>query len=268
MPVVLVEVGGVARSGHLYGDRTGVEYEYPGGRYESWIQPGERFVYQVPRMGYIGCGLIGEIRSSTASGRLICTVDNVNYFDEPVPLKDANGDYYEADPAFWRDKVYWGQGVRPLTNERFDEILAAASAPVRLGGRTTDATSAAYSDSVTAQKVERISVDAAAAAMQARFGASVTEMPHNNPGFDLLVGPEADPLRYVEVKGTQASAPVFFMSDGERQFSRRHHGRYTLVVVSGIDVASGSHTALTVRDGALDGEDVDMTVSQWRGRLI
>jgi hypothetical protein len=53
MPVVLVEVGGVARSGHLYGDRTGIEYEYPGGRYEAWIQPGERFVYQVPRVGYV-----------------------------------------------------------------------------------------------------------------------------------------------------------------------------------------------------------------------
>lgn len=57
------------------------------------------------------------------------------------------------------------------------------------------------------------------------------------------------------------------MSDCEREFSRRHEDRYTIVVVSGIDVTARTHTTLTVRDGALDGDDVEMKVSQWRGRV-
>jgi hypothetical protein len=80
MPVVLMEVGGVARSGHLYGDRTGIEHEYPGGRYESWIQPGERLMYQMPRVGYIGCGIIGDINLGTTLGRLVCRVEDVRLF--------------------------------------------------------------------------------------------------------------------------------------------------------------------------------------------
>ncbi|PVG82106.1 hypothetical protein DDE18_15620 [Nocardioides gansuensis] len=268
MPVVLVEVGGVARSGHLYGDRTGIEYEYPDGRYEAWIQPGERFVYQTPRIGYIGYGIVGDVRPSPAAGRRICRVDDVRYFEKPVPLKNPAGSYYEADTTYWRDKVYWGQGVRPLSDERFDQILSVGSVPANLTSNQAEQVSPVYTDAETSRRVERISVNAAIAAMCERFKVHVKEMPRNNPGFDLLVGQAKSPLRYVEVKGTQSAAPVFFMSDGEREFSRRYQDRYTLVVVSGIDVTAGSHTTLTVRDGALDGDDVEMKVSQWRGRVV
>lgn len=264
MPIVLVEVGGVARSGHLYGDRTGVEYEYPAGRYESRIQTGERFIYQVPRIGYVGAGIIGAIRASEAEGRLICEVLSVEFFDEPVGLKDPSGNYYEADPTYWRDKVYWGQGVRPLSDERFDAILAVADIAAEDDASVTNG---GYADHRTARQVEDISVAIAVESMATRFGELVHVMPHNNPGFDLRVGPEHEPVRYVEVKGTQASQPVFFMSDGEREFSIRHADKYTLVVVSGISLADRSHESVVVRDGAVVGDDLTMTPSQWRGRL-
>lgn len=265
MPVVLVEVGGVARSGHLYGDRTGVEYEYPAGRYESWIQRGDRFVYQVPRVGYVGCGIIGEIRQSSTVGRLVCNVLSVRLFEDPVSLKNGAGSYYEADPTYWKDKVYWGQGVRPLSDRHFDAIVAAASVSLT---PDPDSVAPSHADSKTAQKVEKISVAAAVTAMQDRFGAPVHVMPHNNPAFDLRVGPEASPIRFVEVKGTQSAAPVFFMSDGEREFSIHNSARYTLIVVSGVDVDAGTNASISTRDGALTGDDVEMRPSQWRGRLL
>jgi hypothetical protein len=265
MPVVLVEVGGIARSGHLYGDRTGIEYEYPAGRYESRITTGDRFVYQVPRVGYVGSGIIGEITASASAGRLVCEVHSVRFFDEPVGLKDRKGNYFEADPTYWRDKVYWGQGVRPLSDERFDAIMAAAgSAPIP----DPDPTAPSYADNESAKEVEELSVKAAVAAMAERFESQIQVMPHANPGFDLRVGPENAPIRFVEVKGTQSAEPVFFMSEGERLFSIRNSAKYSLVVVAGIDVDAGTYTTLMTRDGALAGDGVDLRPTQWRGRLV
>jgi hypothetical protein len=111
-------------------------------------------------------------------------------------------------------------------------------------------------------------VAAAVEVMRERFGDDVHVMPHNNPGFDLRVGPREAPIRYVEVKGAQAAAPVFFMSDGEREFSIRNAASYTLVVATGVSVETGEHAAITVRDGAVTGDDVQMQPSQWRGRLL
>ena len=150
MPVVLMTVEGQTRSGHTYDDRTGVSYEYPSGRYERWIQTGDRFVYQRPRAGYTGCGIVGEIGVSATAGRLVCDVLSVVSFDKPVPLKDVSGKYYEADTKFWKDRVYWGQGVRPLADARFDEILAVT-------GHTQPAPSG-YASPAVARAVEDYSI--------------------------------------------------------------------------------------------------------------
>lgn len=264
VPVVLFEAGGVARSGHLYGDRTGVEYEYPAGRYERWIEPGERFLYQAPRVGYVGCGVIGEIAPSLEDGRLICQVHSVRFFDEPVGLKDSNGDYFEADPTYWKGKIYWGQGVRPISDERYDSVIATAGVA---SSSDPDPVAPAYADPATARAVEDMSVAVAVEHVHERFGESVKVMPRNNPGFDLLVGSASSPTRYVEVKGTQSAQPVFFMSEGEREFSVRNAAKYTLLVVSGIDLGSQTFQALTTRDGAVAGDGVQLMPSQWRGRL-
>lgn len=263
MPVVFVEVGGVARSGHEYGDRTGVEYEFPTRRYARLIQTGDRFVYQKPGLGYTGCGVVGVIRPSGTPGRSICDVEAVRLFETPVALADSAGSYYEADTTFWKDRVYWGQGVRPLSDERFDAIVRVVGTPTAVGLR-----SAPYASPKVAREVEDFSVAVAVARMKARFGMHVEVMPRNNPGFDLRVGPAGSPTRFVEVKGTQTSDPVFFMSDGERTFSQSHAGLYTLVVVSGIDLQARTHASVTERDGAVDGPDFDLQTAQWRGRVL
>ena len=267
MPVVLVEVGGVARSGHHYSDRTGLEYEYPGRRYDRLISSGERFVYQVPRVGYTGCGVIGDIRPSLEDGRLVCDVQSVDLFEAPVGLKDSTGHYFEADTRYWRDRIYWGQGVRPLSDSRFERILAVADhsshADTPVATKRT-----AYADSKTALAVEDYSVAVADAIVQQRFGLPTKVMPRTNPGFDIRVGSPEDPVWFVEVKGTQSAEPVFFISEGERLFSMRNALKYSLIVVSGINLKDGSHGRVVFRDGAVNGSDFDLRTTQWRGQVL
>lgn len=263
MPVVFVEVGGVARSGHRYNDLTGVAYEYPTGRYDNWVGTGDRFVYQRPGVGYVGCGIVGMKRPSPRAGRTICDVLQVQMFDEPVSLRDPSGQYFEQDPTYWKDKVYWGRGVRRLTDSRLDAILDSADAvPEGTGSERRR-----YATSADAAAVEAYSVGVASKIARGRFGGPVTEMPRNNPGFDLRVGNAGNPVRFVEVKGTRTLAPAFFMSEGERQFSIRNADLYTLIVVSGIDLVAGSHAMESIVDGAVHGDGFELAPTQWRGEV-
>lgn len=87
MAVVLATTSGNTRSGLSYDDRTGVSYEYPSGKYEKYIVPGERFVYQRVGGGYIGCGVIGAITASTSPDRLVCEILDYQPFAAEVSLK-------------------------------------------------------------------------------------------------------------------------------------------------------------------------------------
>jgi hypothetical protein len=99
-------------------------------------------------------------------------------------------------------------------------------------------------------------------------GHPVHRMPHNNPGFDILVGAAASPVRHVEVKGTTAADPVFFMSEGERLFSHHHSSDYTLLVVVGIELSTKSHAAIRVHHGRIDSLAAKLETAHWRGRLL
>lgn len=261
---MLVTVGGTARSGHLYDDRTGISYEYPSGRYEQWIQPGESFVYQKPGIGYIATGTIGDIRPSPVVGRLICDVLNVVEFPVAVPLRDAAGAYFEADRTFWKDKIYWGQGVRPLSQARLASILDAANAA---GGASS--VEGQYASSSTAVAVDRIAMQVAMQIVRERFPSHVVkQMPHNNPGYDILVGCHSEPVHFVEVKGTQAAEPIFFLSEGERRFSITNSDRYSLLAITGIDILAETYAACHLRAGAISESSAQLSPTQWRGRLI
>jgi hypothetical protein len=129
--VVLVTAHGEPRACYTYDDRTGISYEYPDGRYEAWITTGDRFVYHTPDVGYTGAGVIGEIRSGATARRLVCDILDHEPWDPAVPLKDADGEYFEADPGVWANgRVCWAQGVRRILEDRYDAILAAGSAAV------------------------------------------------------------------------------------------------------------------------------------------
>lgn len=264
MPIVLVTADGAERSGYTYDDRTGISYEYPK-KYDGLIQSGERFVYNKPGFGYAGLGVVGDIRSSANAGNLVCEILDYSPFARYVSLKDPHGEYYEADPAFWQTgNVYWARGVRPLSAKRFEQIADAAGMQTKTDGALQGPQTYASPDVSAA--VDLVAMRAAMAAVREWFaGENVHEMPKNNPGFDIRVGSEGAEVRFVEVKGTQAGAPLFFLTEGERKFSIREAPRYTMAVVSGIDIAAGSHTTITRQDGAVDKQILEPT--QWRGNL-
>jgi hypothetical protein len=263
MPLVFFSSEGAERSGYRYADRTGVSYEFPDA-YLARIRPGVPFVYHLAVRGYTGAGIVGPIRPSAQLGRSVCEILDYRGFDNDVPLKRPDGYYYEADPDAGKVNVYWAQGVRSISVAQFESIVAASlskEAPLRPG---------AYASAIDAKEVERASVDCAMAWLRAQYpGRVVVEMPHNNPGFDLMVGDIADPDLYVEVKGTRADSSVFWMTEGERAFSEANSAKYMLIVVSSLrpsEAGAGDWT-LRARMGAVRGDDLILEPSQWRGLL-
>lgn len=266
MPVVLTEVGGKARSGHLYDDRSGVSYEYPT-RYERLIRPGESFVYHRPRVGYVGCGVIGTITPSIEPGRLVCAIDSPVFFDHPVPFKDSNGTDLEA-PMSSTGKVFYQQGVRPISDAVYQRIVeeGAALAPGIPNGRALWTNM--YADPKDGRDVELYAVSAAQDWLETRYpGTRMIVMPHNNPGYDIRLDPTEGSIRYVEVKGTRSAVPRFFVTEGERLFSVRFAGSYTLVVVYGINLAARTHAGIADHDGGLDLLNIPLTAHQWSGLI-
>jgi hypothetical protein len=94
-------------------------------------------------------------------------------------------------------------------------------------------------------------------------GARIRAMPHNNPGFDIEVDGETA-IRFVEVKGTQASMPRFFITEGERQFARANRPSYLLLVVYDIDRMSDRYRLLEHEAADLK-EAFVLTPRQWVG---
>lgn len=197
-----------------------------------------------------------------------------------MPLKNANGEYFEADPNVWTNgRVYWAQGVRRILEDRYDLILGAAlaaaptpaaSVETRGAGRARPAIGArGYASPAVSVAVDAYAMSAAMGRVASLWPIhSIEQMPRNNPGFDIRVGQAGAEDWYYEVKGTQASEPLFFMSEGERKFSFREASRYTLLVVVGIDLRNGIHASIVRRDGEVGGADVELETALWRGRLL
>lgn len=94
-------------------------------------------------------------------------------------------------------------------------------------------------------------------------GAEIERQPHNNPGFDIRVGPADDVVRFVEVKGTTMPRPAFFLSEGERRFSVANAERYTALIVHSIDLARGAYE-LYRHDGAIAPSVFTLSTRQWQ----
>ncbi len=100
-----------------------------------------------------------------------------------------------------------------------------------------------YGSAELTRTVEEFAVKVALGELGRRYpAAAIEQQPRNNPGFDVLVKVEGDPKRtvYVEVKGTTRQAPLFFLTDGELQFSLRHADQYRLIVVHAINLNGGT----------------------------
>jgi hypothetical protein len=263
-------------SGLTYDDRTGVSYEFPK-MYQRLILPGTRFIYYRGRRRvgggrqdqvYFGVGLVGTVGESAASpGRLSCEVLDYIPFLDPVPFRSADGSYLEPDGT---RKGFFQRGVRSIGDKEFERILALGvgessippgdqSDPGRNGG--------AYGSRETALAVDRYAMSVAEDVLRRLFMQhEIVAQPHNNPGFDVRVGTEGEVVRYVEVKGTQLIRPLFFLTEGERRFSLDNSDKYSLIVVSHIDLDGGTHETW-IHHGSLEQDAFELRPVQWRGRF-
>jgi hypothetical protein len=116
-----------SESNLAYEDLPYVSYEYPV-RYRRIVVPGTPFVYyrgrRTRRGGrqpqvYLGTGLIGDVRPSSRTGRLICEIVEGEPFPAPLYFKDDQG--FPLEPGGSR-RGYYQPGVRDVDEATFGLI--------------------------------------------------------------------------------------------------------------------------------------------------
>lgn len=271
MPLIFAE-NERTESGISYTDKTGILYQYPK-HYRKLIQPGERFIYyrgrktagsaRTPQI-YFGRGIVGETREDIAHpGRFICDIFDYRPFETPVPFKFDKDDYLESGG---NRRGYFQPGVRKVSESDFQRILDLADSSIKSFSEkplwSEKPSRIAYASPETARIVDDYAMSAAESYLSKNFpGHNIEAMSRNNPGFDILVSKNDDPL-FVEVKGTQRPAPQFFLTDGERRFSKDMAERYLLLVFYRINLSEKSHDLLS-RRGEIDGPSFDLSPLQW-----
>jgi hypothetical protein len=122
-----------------------------------------------------------------------------------------------------------------------------------------------YASPGVAAEVDRIAMDLAIEWAGETFaGAQIRRMPHNNPGYDIVVVEGGRVVRYIEVKGTKTGAPRFYISETERRFADDNADQYTLIVFFSMDVEAETADH-RVQEGAIT--QADLQVVQWQGKL-
>jgi hypothetical protein len=121
----------------FWADDTGARYQFPN-QYRNRVRPGLPFVYYrgVRRSGgkrgapeYFGAGVIGEVwvdpeqHSDTPARnrRWYCAIEEYQPFHTPVAAKHSGKPYESIKTA-----MGWRTGVREITSDVFNQVLAAA----------------------------------------------------------------------------------------------------------------------------------------------
>jgi Domain of unknown function (DUF3883) len=188
----------------------------------------------------------------------VAVVEVVAWFDDTYqPAADA------LTPAQLKAaQLHKGDGnsIRPLDAAvirrafEWDEAIVAVVDP------------AGYPDPAEAARINRAAIPLALEHIRARYpDAEVTAQEHANPGFDFLVARANQVVRFVELKSTTGSPGGFFMSEYQRAFSAREASRFSLLVLSELDVVKGTCSPQWF-DGAVD-DHFELAPMQWRGEL-
>ncbi|QSE93908.1 DUF3883 domain-containing protein [Rhodococcus pseudokoreensis] len=265
MPLVLTQ-NEVNLSEHEYSDTLGAVYQFPN-KYKNLIRPGVPFIYyrgrrrasgatQVPV--YLGSGIIGSI--SQTGDRYSCTITNYQPFEIPVEFKE--GRTYREPEANNRKSVgfYFQPGVRVIDQNSFDDICRS--------GQYFHVASTAYvyADPAATIAVDQLAMSLAVEEACRRFPNSLVErMPHNNPGFDIQIQNDAEPTLYIEVKGTRAPEPQFFVTAGEISFSRTHSSHYSIWIFHSINLDTRDGI-LVEHAGELGDDSFDLQPTQFFGK--
>ncbi|MGH3726502.1 MAG: DUF3883 domain-containing protein [Mycobacterium sp.] len=263
MPLVFTQ-NEVNLSGVEYADVVGEVYEYPA-RYRNLIRPGEQFVYYRGRRRsvgtgpqvYFGSGIVNKI--STVGDLLRCSITNYQAFDRPVPFKD--GDHYLEPAANDSTQVgfYFQAGVRHIDQQAFGMICKVGL------GESPRAPS--YADAVQARQVDELAMTLALAEASRRWpDAEIRRMPHNNPGFDIEILHQTGAIQYIEVKGTRASEPRFFITAGEVAYSHAHPDKFSIWIYHSMNLYSRA-AALIEHDGPVAETSFELQPLQYLGRF-
>ncbi len=142
-PLVLSENEQYAGTVYGWHDVTGERYQFPN-QYRTRIVPGVRFLYYKgvrrksgPRSDpqYFGTGIVGDVYPDestsdrpTQQRQWIAEIAEYVPFANPVAFRDAAGVLVETGTTSVASN-YWGVGVRPIEEDRFQAILAAAGTP-------------------------------------------------------------------------------------------------------------------------------------------
>ncbi len=215
MPLVFAE-NEETESGITYQDRTGVSYQYPRA-YRRIIRSGERFVY------YKG-------RRKRGGGRAPQVYFGVGLVGPTAPDPSRQDHFVCEIPQAGAEVgtvLDFPRGQGPL--------MPAYASPEKL------------------RALEAFAVRVALDELRRRYSGSTPEpQPRNNPGFDILLR-GSDPDLYVEVKGTERGAPLFFLTDGELEFSKHNPDRFRLIVVYDIQIDQGTYKVYW-HEGAISSE--------------
>jgi hypothetical protein len=273
MPLVFTQ-NEVNLSEHAYADVLGETYEYPS---QYRIQPGEQFVYYRGRRrasgrsatpSYLGVGIVSEV--SVIGDRFRCSITNFRPFTPPLPFK--TGDSYLEPEANTRTAVgfYFQTGVRRLDQNAFDAICALGLGVAETAAEEAETNAVGdhvpYPDPVTARQVDELAMLLAVAQAEERWPESRTvRMPHNNPGFAVEVRHPDGVIGYVEVKGTLAPKPRFFISAGERAFAAAHADNYSIWIFHSVDLDARTAT-LTSYNGVVDDDRFELRPTQFLGQ--
>ncbi len=272
MPLVFTQ-NEVSLNNLEYADVVGETYEFPT-KYTNLVEPGEQFVYYRGRRReggrsrtpeYFGTGIVGSV--FTVGSRLQCTITNFEPFDPPVPFKI--GGQYREPVANTRNAVgfFFQQGVRRIDQSSFDSICEAGLGSPQEPARPPAGRAPYYADPAGALLVDEIAMELAMKAAAARWPTNeIHKMPHNNPGFDIEIRDESGPIHYVEVKGTRAPDPRFFISSGEVEHSVKNAERYSIWIFHSMNTETRTATHAS-HDGPVTVEHFHLYTKQYFGRL-
>jgi hypothetical protein len=271
MPLVLT-TNEVSASGHTYADVLGVSYEFPGRLYSRLVLPGEPVVFYRGSRGaqgrrlpdYLGSAIVGPISQGSAAQLLRCEIVDYRPFIKSVPFRDESGSPYEVGGSV--GGRFYQRGVRRISYAEYARIMQAASELTPAAIPELKGNVPTYGSSVALiRAVDDYALAASAAYLRTRLpGHGIHSQPRNNPGFDISVtDAEGSLITFVEVKGTQANAPVFFLSEGERSFATRMGDRYLWICVFRIQLSLQRHDIWT-HVGPLESARCVLQPYQWR----
>jgi hypothetical protein len=186
-------------------------------------------------------------------------VHDAELFADVVPIRDANGDYFETGSQVGTN---WANGVRRIPDAAYDSIMLAAGSTGAPGHPGPG-----FASPTHASAMERYSVDVVMDLLGGEFGApNVREMPVNNPGYDIEVTTPGGEL-HVEVKGTILPMPSFHLSEGQRQHAELLGERWRIYVVHAIDTSGHTHEVTTCTGSELAAWG-NLQTEAWNGVLI